>query len=60
MITCPSLRLKKIIFGDNEELIDQNKFNELRTGFQRAFQMKLGYRVPVDDRLFVTGARTLN
>ena len=53
--TVPHIKIKRVIFGDNEEAIDQEKFNTLKDKFRDTVFRKLGYNIPFNDGLFATG-----
>jgi hypothetical protein len=53
----PQIKIKRIVFGDNEKYIGQRKFQELRNGFRMKLREKLGYQVSIDEELFVTGVK---
>lgn len=48
----PLIKIKRIIFGDNEKLVSQKKYSEIKNDFKNAFQLKFGYRVDVSESLF--------
>jgi hypothetical protein len=51
----PKIKIKAIKFGDNELLINQEKFNQLHFNIWSYMQERFGYKIEVDPKLFVTG-----
>ena len=57
LISKPLLKIKTVIFGDNEDHMDQARFNELRPEIDHYVAERLGYRVDIQHHLFDTGVK---
>ncbi len=54
----PHIKIKRIIFGDNEPKINNEKFNDLKLEFTRTFLEKFEYFVETENGFFKTGVKS--
>lgn len=54
----PKIKIKSIVFGDNEPRINQQKFNGLHTEIQSYIEKRFGHQIDIPRQLFTTGLTT--
>ncbi|MDX2190049.1 MAG: hypothetical protein SFY32_09310 [Bacteroidota bacterium] len=53
----PHIKIKQLIFGDNEPLMNQDKFSNVRFGIKSYVESRLGYSIDIPNQLFETGLK---